>query len=152
MISPTCSPSRSAILMKLRCRVRRGILASVFVPCLLASGHVFAEPSEMGRLFYTPAQREQLETARTRNTTQRDRASQAVIPSAPPPQRYDGIVIRSDGKTTRWVDGKPEVGAPSVRGLKPGQTRADGKVYEPYQIVRPALPEESPPAAKRDAP
>jgi hypothetical protein len=24
-----------------------------------------------------------------------------------------------------------------VAGLKPGQIRADGKVYEPYQVLRP---------------
>jgi hypothetical protein len=28
-----------------------------------------------------------------------------------------------------------------VKGLKPGQIRADGKVYEPYQVLRPAAPD-----------
>ena len=46
-------------------------------------------------------------------------------------------MTRSDGKTTRWVDGKAQVGPSSVSGLKPGQIRADGKVYEPYQVLRP---------------
>ncbi|MBT9589637.1 MAG: hypothetical protein IV089_01765 [Thiobacillus sp.] len=96
---------------------------------------MFAAPSDLpGRLFYTPAQRAQLEAARARNVTQVRQAGPAV---GPPPVRFDGMVIRSDGKTTRWVDGQPQVGASGVTGLKPGQIRADGKVYEPYQVLRP---------------
>jgi len=59
----------------------------------------------------------------------------AVGPAA---VRFDGIVIRSDGTRTRWVNGQPQVGASGVAGLKPGQIRADGKVYEPYQMLRPS--------------
>ena len=47
------------------------------------------------------------------------------------------MVIRSDGKTIRWVDGQPQTGTSGVAGLKPGQIRADGRVYEPYQVLRP---------------
>jgi hypothetical protein len=95
--------------------------------------------ADPGRLFYTPAQRAQLEAARARNVTQASGASQPeASDSTPPPLRYDGVLIRSDGKSTRWVDGKPQVGASDVSGLKPGQIRADGKVYEPYQMLRPS--------------
>ncbi|HSJ80496.1 MAG TPA: hypothetical protein VK910_04710 [Thiobacillus sp.] len=92
--------------------------------------------ADPGRLFYTPAQRAQLEAARARNVTQVRQAT----PDSPPPRRYDGVVIRSDGKTTRWVDGQPQTGASGasgVAGLKPGQIRDDGRVYEPYQVLRP---------------
>lgn len=92
--------------------------------------------ADPGRLFYTPEQRAQLEGARARNVTQVRQA--APDTGAPPPIRYDGVVIRSDGKTTRWVDGQPQVGASGVAGLKPGQIRADGRVYEPYQVLRPS--------------
>ncbi|MDP2267062.1 MAG: hypothetical protein Q8J70_10965 [Thiobacillus sp.] len=105
-----------------------------------------------GRLFYTPAQRAQLETARAHNVTQRASPKQNQPVSAPAPLRYDGVVIRSDGKSTRWVDGKAEVGASSVTGLKPGQIRANGKVYEPYQILRPQAPSPVEPAAKETTP
>jgi hypothetical protein len=88
-----------------------------------------------GRLFYTPEQRAQLDAARARNVTQLRQA--APDAGAPPPVRYDGVVIRSDGHTTRWVDGQPQAGASGVAGLKPGQIRADGRVYEPYQVLRP---------------
>lgn len=93
-----------------------------------------APPTDPGRLFYTPAQRAQLEAARTRNVTQ---VKQATPATPPPPLRFDGMVIRSDGKGTSWVNGQPQVGAPGVAGLKPGQIRADGRVYEPYQVLRP---------------
>ena len=118
--------------------------------CLCGSG--FAAPSSPdlpGRLFYTPAQRAQLEAARARNVT---RINQATPAAGPPPLRFDGMVIRSDGKTTRWVDGKAEVGASSVTGLKPGQIRANGKVYEPYQVLRPQAPSPVEPAAKETTP
>jgi len=98
-----------------------------------------AAPTDPGRLFYTPVQRTQLEAARAHNVTQTSGANKPDSPdSTPPLLRYDGVLIRSDGKFTRWVDGKPQVGASNVSGLKPGQIRADGKVYEPYQVLRPS--------------
>jgi hypothetical protein len=106
----------------------------------------------MGRLFYTPAERAQLENARVHKLTRSAASGKPdAARSAPPPLRYDGVLIRSDGKTTRWVDGKPQVGTSSVTGLKPGQIRANGKVYEPYQVLRPADPV-PPPVAKDSAP
>jgi hypothetical protein len=94
-----------------------------------------AVPAEPGRLFYTPYQRAQLEAARARNVTQARPAGPAF---GPPPVRFDGMVIRSDGTGTRWVNGQPQAGASGVPGLKPGQIRADGRVYEPYQVLRPS--------------
>jgi len=110
---------------------------SVPVPALLLASLVMwgeTLASEPGRLFYTPAQRAQLEAARARNVTQVKPAGSDL---APPAQRFDGMVIRSDGRGTSWVNGQPQTGASGVPGLKPGQIRADGKVYEPYQVLRP---------------
>lgn len=99
--------------------------------------------ADPGRLFYTPAQRAQLEAARAGSVTRADQASEDAAPL-----RFDGIIIRSDGRSTRWVNGEPRTGAASVEGLKPGQVRADGRVYEPYQVLRiardPALVEGGP--------
>ncbi len=89
-------------------------------------------PAETGRLFYTPSQRAQLEAARSRGT--RPAAVRAAAEDAA--QRYDGVLIRSDGEITRWVDGRATTAAP--RGLQPGQTRAGGKVFESYQLLPPA--------------
>jgi hypothetical protein len=72
--------------------------------------------------------------------------------SAPAPLRYDGVVIRSDGTITRWVDGKAQRDGSAVSGLKPGQIRANGRVYEPYQVLRPRLIEPANPDTKDAAP
>lgn len=108
-----------------------------------------ASPTDPGRLFYTPAQRAQLEAARARNVTQVRQATSVV---APPPVRFDGMVIRSDGTSTSWVNGQAQVGASGVTGLRPGQIRADGKVYEPYQVLRPGSPSPTGPDVKESAP
>ncbi len=113
----------------------RGMLTAALLAC--ASSSSLAVTSEMGRLFYTPAQRAQLEAARAHGLRPPSSRNARTADEDNPPLRFDGIVTRSDGKTTRWVDGKAQVGPSSVSGLKPGQIRADGKVYEPYQVLRP---------------
>jgi hypothetical protein len=135
-------------------RTLRMFMAACWFPfCLCVTGPSQAAPDELGRLFYTPAQRAQLETARANNVTQHATQTKRGAPAgAPAPLRYDGVVIRSDGTTTRWIDGKAEAGASSVKGLKPGQIRADGKVYEPYQVLRPAAPSPSAPDVKASQP
>jgi hypothetical protein len=101
-------------------------------------------PAELGRLFYTPAQRAQLETARAHTVTQGAHPSQAPSSDrAAAPLRFDGVMTRSDGKSTRWVDGKAQLGASGLAGLKPGQIRLDGRVVEPYQVLRPNQAEAS---------
>lgn len=124
----------------------------MLVLCLGSIGTALAVPSDPGRLFYTPPQRAQLEAARARNVTQPGPGQQAASDSAPAPLRYDGVVIRSDGQTMRWVDGKPQAGTSGIQGLKPGQIRADGKVYEPYQALRPVTPSPAKPDLKETAP
>ena len=119
----------------------------IFSASLCLCGTGFAAQDLSGRLFYTPEQRAQLEAARARNVTQVGRTAPGA--GAPPPIRYDGVLVRSDGKTTRWVDGKPQLDASGVAGLKPGQIRADGRVYEPYQVLR---PNPAAPAAKESTP
>ena len=64
----------------------------------------------LGRLFFAPAQRAQLDTARV----QRDRRGGPITAETelPPPQgpdvvTYSGVVRRSDGKSTVWINGKP---------------------------------------------
>jgi len=120
----------------------RSLLMMGLVSAFTGIGNAsLAASSDPGRLFYTPAQRAQLESARTQTATPLASQSKRGLPdSTPPPLRYDGVVIRSDGKTTRWVDGKPRLDGSGVSGLKPGQVRADGKVYEPYQVLRPVDP------------
>jgi hypothetical protein len=120
-------------------RLRRATSLSILLLATLGvcGTSLAADP---GRLFYTPEQRAQLETARARNVTQaKPSVPTRVAPDVEPPTvRFDGLVVRSDGKSTRWVNGQPQAGASGVAGLKPGQIRAGGKVYEPYQVLRPS--------------
>lgn len=90
--------------------------------------------ADLGRLFYTPAQRAQLEAARAGSVARAGQA--AAAPSQP--LRFDGVIIRSDGTSTSWINGQPQSGAKGAGNLKPGQIRADGRVYEPYQVLRPS--------------
>jgi hypothetical protein len=139
--------------MKPPAPVQSGLMIWLLFASLGVCQSSLAEPVELGRLFYTPAQRAQLESARTRNVTQQASQSQpGSSDGAPAPLRFDGMVIRSDGKTTRWVDGKPQLDGSGVSGLKPGQIRADGRVYEPYQVLRPTSPGPTAPTAKDPAP
>lgn len=123
-------------------KARDFLVASALVT-VLGLGAGPAAAAEPGRLFYSPAQRAQLETARAR-APGRDRSATTEF-SAPPPLRYDGIVVRSDGQSTRWVNGQPRIGTAGVSGLKPGQVRAGSKVYEPYQVLPAVPPQESAP-------
>ncbi len=96
-----------------------------------------ASLADLGRLFYTSEQRAGLEKARLQNRTQ----SVQTDSSPPKPVTYDGVVIRSDGHSTRWINGKPQAGESfefNARGktLKPGQTLDQGRVYEAHGIRR----------------
>ena len=123
---------------------------AVLSVCLLAlAGSGVSRAADPGRLFYTPAQRAQLEAARARNVT---RVETRMPAFSTPPVRFDGVVIRSDGQGTAWVDGRPQTGTAGVPGLKPGQIRADERVYEPYQVLRPAPAPPAAPAVKEPNP
>lgn len=138
---------------RLLAHVRR--LAVAVYACVLATGGIDparAEAPAPGRLFFTPVQRAQLEAARAHASTRSVAGTQASTDDSAAPLRYDGVVIRSDGQTTRWVDGRPQLGGSAVSGLKPGQIRADGKVYEPYQVLRPLPPTPAVPGEKESAP
>lgn len=69
------------------------------LPCLLSLGvalNACAEP--LGRLFFTPEQRRQLEQA-------------PAATSPPAPMHLDGCISSSGGLNLRWVDGQLESGA-----------------------------------------
>ena len=87
-------------------------LIPIGLACLLGctAGYTAAAES-MGRLFFEPSQRAQLDLARA----QRDRRSPVVVldteqpatPQGPGVVTYNGVVRRSDGKSTVWINGKP---------------------------------------------
>ncbi|MFN3545258.1 MAG: hypothetical protein ACK4UX_10455 [Thiobacillus sp.] len=119
-------------------RASRSALPWITLLAAIGGARAEAQP-DPGSLFYTPAQRALLEQARARNITQHPTGKTGEhAAEANAPLRYDGVVIRSDGRATHWVDGRPQTSPGSAAGLKPGQVRAEGRTYEPYQILRPA--------------
>ena len=75
--------------------LRRCLLALALA--LSAAGAAAEAP--LGRLFFTPQERADLDSGKTRTT--------ADAALAPPPT-LDGVVRRSDGRGTVWINGKPE--------------------------------------------
>lgn len=135
------------------------ILSGALLALSLAYQPVRAE--DLGRLFFTPEQRAMLDLARrTQSTTapSGDTGSDGVTLS--------GIVTRSDGRQTVWINGRPQPagvatsrspssasiplpgGGGQVR-LRVGQTLdpSSGKVEEGYRRPRPAASPENKPAA-----
>ncbi len=76
---------------------------------LAAAAPANAAEQAIGRLFYTPAERATLEDARRRNIRAEELAAQAKeTPKEPLPREVvvTGVVLRSDGESFAWVNGK----------------------------------------------
>ncbi|MFN9490929.1 MAG: hypothetical protein ACK59Y_14275 [Betaproteobacteria bacterium] len=107
--------------------------------CLLSAGIASAQTQKppvvpatpgLGRLFFTPEQRDQLDLLRLKKvaaTHSRDEAPPEVV-------SYEGIVRRSDGGVTVWVNNKA-LTEPELRQAQSiaGRVERDGRL-----ILRPA--------------
>jgi hypothetical protein len=87
----------------------------------------------MGRLFFTPTQRSSLDVARSQRarTTLATERTEEQQPAVPQEQTitYGGMVRRSDGKSTVWINGKPVTEQESVgNAAVVGRVGADGSV------------------------
>ncbi|MDP2784357.1 MAG: hypothetical protein Q8O38_07175 [Sulfurimicrobium sp.] len=140
------------------------ILAVFFA--LLPSLGMAAEQT-MGRLFFTPEQRARMDVARQQERSIKFDLEQED--SAPPPANIilNGVITRSDGKTTVWINNKEQSGEKAGSGiavpgrgkhagqvsvftpdakravpLKVGQSMdmSSGQVEESYRRIPPALP------------
>ena len=87
----------------------------------------------LGRLFFTPAQRASLDVARSQRAraTLATEKTEEVVTAAPVPQTitYSGVLRRSDGNTTVWINNQPvhdrqSAGAAAIVG----RVRPDGSV------------------------
>ena len=85
---------------------------------LLAVQAVTAEEA-LGRLFFTPEHRQQLDQQRERNTL--DKPQIMTVPTL----TVDGIVARSSGKRTAWINGNPQHENETGNGLTVTQRRGD---------------------------
>ena len=94
-----------------------------------------AANAELGRLFFTPAQRNALDTARKQNirveigNEETEKQATAPTATAPVPQtvRLNGMIQRSDGNNTVWLNDKPITGQ-NATGMSFSTNRNDSKV------------------------
>jgi len=105
------------------------------VGLMLAATNLGAADVTFGRLFLTPAQRTALEEARRKNIRAEEIAAEKATKPKRPPARdvvVSGVVKRSDGESTVWVNGKPVDGT-TDDGLRVRVTsgRAAVVIHEP---------------------
>ena len=89
--------------------------------------------ASVGRLFFTPSERAQLDIARTKKPTPAAPAASAPPPEPPPPPpqvvNYGGIIKRSDGKSMLWINNQVVDEKEALAGLNlKGRVRPDGSV------------------------
>jgi hypothetical protein len=86
---------------------------------------------ELGRLFFTPAQRASLDVARSqraRATLSTERTEQDAAP-VPQTITYGGLVRRSDGQTTVWINNQAvREREPAGGGAIVSRIRPDGSI------------------------
>lgn len=89
-------------------------------------------PEPLGRMFFTPSQRASLDVARKQRarTALATDKTEEVQTAAPVAQSitYDGVVRRSDGKSTVWLNSRPVHDKESAGSVVVGRIRPDGGV------------------------
>jgi hypothetical protein len=85
----------------------------------------------LGRLFFTPAERAQLDNARAQKRAPQPTSAAQPVDTRPETQviTYNGIVRRSDGKSILWLNNRPADEKEALSGLAiTGRVRPDGAV------------------------
>ncbi|MBK7953238.1 MAG: hypothetical protein IPK02_04225 [Candidatus Accumulibacter sp.] len=95
---------------------RTSVVAVQVIPLAVASWLLCGCPTAtaeeaLGRLFYTPERRQQLDHQREMNTLEKQQVT------ADPTLTVDGIVTRSSGKRTAWINGIPQHEYETANGL-----------------------------------
>jgi hypothetical protein len=106
---------------------------ALLLACLVSPAAVAAE--ELGRLFLTPQQRQDLDRRRATN-----RAEEEAPQIQEGPLTLEGHVQRSSGKTATWINGVPQYDSHSGRDParvtvvpnegEPGVSLKVGEIYE----------------------
>ena len=83
------------------CRRSAGVAVLGFLVVASALSVAPASAEELGRLFLTPQQRQELDWRRQTNFVERETVVESLV-------TVNGRVIRSSGRTTTWINGVPE--------------------------------------------
>lgn len=105
----------------------RALVGIAFVSgALTCADAMAADP--LGRLFFTPAQRSALDAGKRIG----EAAPRAPEPRGPQQVRLDGVVTRSDGESTVWVNGRPSDLSPLPNvGVSVGTDPASAQIRVP---------------------
>lgn len=111
------------------------------VAVLCAIGMETAHATELGRLFFTPQERERMDMQGAVKAEAQSRVDTITV---------NGMIQKGDGKRVYWINGEPQeaVAAPrkapaSVQITVPGQSRpVELKVGQRIELSAPAAPEE----------
>lgn len=107
--------------------------ARLVVLLVLLAGAGTAAGAEFGRMFFTPSQRAALDHFRNLNirnaSISDDERDKDLVAPPPAPEHVsvDGVVRRSDGKNTVWIN-KRAVGAQQPRGVNVAPGKSDNRV------------------------
>ncbi len=100
------------------------LIASLALTLACSAAPAAAAADELGRLFLTPQQRQDLDRRRTTN-----RAEEEAPQIKEGPLTLDGHVQRSSGKTATWINGIPQYDRDA--GRDPAQVKVVPNVGEP---------------------
>ena len=106
---------------------KNGFVASLALMLLCLSAPAPAQ--ELGRLFFTPQQRQDLDRRRATN-----RAEEEAPQIKEGPLTLEGHVQRSSGRTTTWINGVPQFDNPA--GRDPAQVTVVPNLGEPGVSLR----------------
>jgi hypothetical protein len=96
-------------------RARRATL-SVALSSALLGAMPCASAQDLGRIFFTPQQRQDLDRRRNLNVTESEVVVESLV-------TVNGHVTRSSGKTTTWINGVPQYD--TYRGRAPDRVGVD---------------------------
>jgi len=106
----------------------------ILLAALLALGALCARAEDsLGTLFYTPAERDQLDHLRRGESPE-----EAPMPAAGRRHSIGGYVERSDGRGVVWIDGRPVVvsGPGAKRIFDPREVNAYSRSADEVKIER----------------
>ena len=104
--------------------LKTGFLAALVLMLLCLAAPAMAAAEELGRLFFTPQQRQDLDRRRATN-----RAEEEAPQIKEGPLTLEGHVQRSSGRTTTWINGVPQYD--SHAGRDPGRVTVVPNLGEP---------------------
>ena len=109
-------------------------LLQVLAAAMLSAAAAPAAAQEMGRLFFTPEQRQALDARRKARVMDKPAAAVVTLPTL----RLDGYVKRSDGRSTVWVNGESigESSQPEAPRISGDDARVSVNVGESASRVR----------------